>query len=64
MISVKNLQISLFPLFLGKKGGEKARKMCFDDILNRKNGFLDNKNIVFKEWKNMHFYKGVTPSFW
>ena len=38
--------------------------MCFDDILNRKNDFLENKNIDFKQWKNMHFSKGVTPSFW
>ena len=36
----------------------------FNDILERKNGFLGYKNKKFKKSKNWHFSKGVNPWFW
>ena len=45
--------------FLGNIGQEKA----FYDILERKNAFLDYKNKKFKESKNWHFSKRVSPRF-
>ena len=62
MVLVKHLQI--FQLFsLGKKGKigletppRPKKKNVFDDIVNRKNGFLDNKKTIdFKNWKKLHF---------
>ena len=35
----------------------------FDDILERKNAFLGNKNKKLKQSKNWHFSKGVNPWF-
>ena len=45
--------------FLGNIGQENV----FDDILERKNAFLDCKNKKFKKSKNGHFFKGVNPWF-
>ena len=65
-IFVKNWQF--FHLFiLGKIGQENV----FYDILERKNAFLDYKNIKLKKWKNWDFsnrktwdfFKGVSPWF-
>ena len=44
--------------------GNVGRKNVFDDILERKNAFLDYKNNKFKKSKNSHFSKGVNPWFW
>ena len=44
---------------LGKIGQENV----FDDILERKNAFLGNKNKKFKKSKNWHFSNGVNPWF-
>ena len=46
--------------FLGNIGKENV----FYDILAWKNAFLAYKNNKFKESKNWHFSKGVTPCFW
>ena len=58
MIFEKNWQF--FHLFiLGKIGKEKV----FYVILDKKNAFLDYKNIKFKKSKNWDFSKGVSRSF-
>ena len=44
--------------------GNIGKENVFYDILERKNAFLGYKNKKFKEWKNCHFSKGVTPWFW
>ena len=50
----------LFQLFfLGNIGQENV----FYDILERKNDFLDYKDMKFKKSKTSHFFKGVNPSF-
>ena len=36
----------------------------FDDILETKKCFQDNKNEKFKKLKNWDFFKGVNPWFW
>ena len=36
----------------------------FDDILERKKSFLDNKNNEFKRLENWNFSEGVSPLFW
>ena len=46
--------------FLGSIGQENV----FYDILEQKNAYLDYKNKKFKKSENIHFYKGVNPSFW
>ena len=46
--------------FLGNLGQENI----VNDILERKNAFLDYKNNKFKKSKNWHFSKGVNPWFW
>ena len=47
------------PFFFGNIGQENV----FNDILERKNAFLGNKNKKFKKSKNWHFCKGVNPWF-
>ena len=42
----------------------KCQENVFYGILERKNAFLGNKNKKFKESKNWHFSKGVSPCFW
>ena len=51
--------IFLHFLFLGIIGQENV----FDDILQRKNALLGNKQKNFKKSKNWHFSKGVNPWF-
>ena len=48
------------PFFLGNIGEENV----FDDILERKNAFLDYKTEKSKKSKNWHFSQGVNPWFW
>ena len=36
----------------------------FFEILERKSAFLGYKNKNFKNWKNCHFSKGVSPWLW
>ena len=65
-IFVKNWQF-LHLFILGKIGQENV----FYDMLERKNAFLDYKNIKLKKWKNWdfsnrknwYFFKGVSPWF-
>ena len=38
--------------------------MVFDDILERENTFVDNKNKKLMKSKNWHFSKGVSPWVW
>ena len=45
--------------FLGNIGEENV----FYDVLERKNTFLDNKNMKSKKSKNWHFPKGLTHGF-
>ena len=44
--------------------GNIGQQNVFYDILERKNAFLGYKYKKFKEWKDWHFSKGVTPCFW
>ena len=46
--------------FLGNIGQENV----FYDILERKNTFLDYKNMKSKKSKNLRFSYGVNPRFW
>ena len=55
----KNGHFSNF-FFLGNIGQENV----FNDILERKNAFLDYKKNKFKKSKNLYFFKGVNPWFW
>ena len=55
----KNGHFSNFS-FLGNMGQENV----FNDILERKNGYLCFKNKKFKKSKNSHFSKEVNPWFW
>ena len=55
----KNGHFSNF-FFLGKIGQENV----FNDIPERKNGFLSYKNKKFKKSKNWHFTKAVSLWFW
>ena len=54
--------MTIFPtsFFKGNIGHENV----FYDILERKNGFLGQKNKKFNKSKNWHFSKGVNPWFW
>ena len=56
MIFVKNWSF-LHLFILGKIGQGKV----FYDILDRKNAFLDYKNINLKNSKNWNFSKRVSP---
>ena len=56
MIFVKNWQF-FYLVILGRIGQENV----FYDILDRKNAFLDYKNIKLKKLKNWDFWKGVSP---
>ena len=56
MILVKNFNC-LHCLFLLKIGPE----MMFGDVLDKKEAFLDNKNMYFICPKNRKFSKGVNP---
>ena len=56
MILVKNSNF-LHSLFLLKIG----REMMFGDLLDRKEVFLDNKNMHLICPKNRKFSKGVNP---
>ena len=58
MISVKNSNF-LYGLFLLKIGQE----MMFGDVLDRKEAFLDNKNMYLICPKNRKFSKGLTHDF-
>ena len=44
--------------------GNKRQKNVFDDILERKNVFLEYKNKKFETTTIWHFSKGVNPWFW
>ena len=55
----RNGHFSYF-FFLGNIGQENV----FNDILERKNAFLDYKKNKFKTSKYWHFSKGVNPWFW
>ena len=35
--------------------------MMMNNVLNRKNGFLDYKNVILKECEIVHFSKAVKP---
>ena len=56
MILVKNFNF-LHGWFLLKIGPE----MMFGDVLDRKEGFLDNNNMYLIRPKNRKFSKGVNP---
>ena len=42
----------------------KSQDNVFQDILERKNAFLGQKNRKFEKSKNWHFSKGVNPCLW
>ena len=54
---ISNFSIFLFYL-------KKWRENVFDDILERENTFLDNKNNKIIKPKNLFFSKGVSPYVW
>ena len=56
MILVKNSKFLSSLLFI-----EKCLDMYFYDVVYKKKGFLECKNVIFTESKNLHFSKGVNP---
>ena len=56
MLLVKNSKFLLSLLFF-----EKGLDMCFYDVVYKWEGFLEYKNVIFTELKNLHFSKGVNP---
>ena len=56
---VKNSQ--LFHIFILVKTWQEN---VFDDILEKENTFVDNKNNKLISSKNWDFSKGVSPCFW
>ena len=50
-----------FPFFIF---GKIREENVFDDILERKQAFLDYKKEKVKKVKNWDFFKGVSPWFW
>ena len=58
MVSLQNCPF--FHLFFF---GNIVKENVFNDILERKNAFLGNKNKKFKKSQNCHFCKGVNPCF-
>ena len=58
MIFVKNLKFILSLIFF-----EKDLHIMFTNDLNGKKGFLECKNVTLTQWDNVHFSKGVNPSF-
>ena len=59
MVLVKNLKI--FHLFIF---GKIREENVFDDILERKQAFLDYKKEKVKKVENWDFSRGVSPWFW
>ena len=59
MLLVKSSKFLLSLLFF-----EKGPDMYFYDVVYIKEGFLEYKNVIFTESKNLHFSKGVNPWFW
>ena len=59
MVLIKNLKN--FHLFIF---GKMREENVFDDILERKKGFVDYKKQKVKKVKNWEFSKGVSPWFW
>ena len=57
LICPKKIDLSLLFVFLLKIGPE----MMFGDVLDRKEAFLDNKNMYLICPKNRKFSKGVKP---
>ena len=58
MILVKDSKFLFRLLFF-----EKCLAMYFYDAVYKKEGFLECKNVIFTESKNLHFYKGVNQCF-
>ena len=56
MIFVKNVNLYTC-LFLQRK----HLGILFDNVLERKQAFLNYKKVIYKESKNLHFCKGVNP---
>ena len=56
MILVKNSKFLSRLLFF-----EKCLAMYFYDVVYKKKGFLDYKNVIFTQSKSLHFSKGVNP---
>ena len=54
MILVKNWHFCQSMFFLSKR-----QNRLFDYVLDRKDRFLDYKNVLFTWSKNFHFFKGV-----
>ena len=53
MLLVKNSKFLLSLLFF-----EKGLDMYFYDVVYKWEGFLEYKNVIFTELKNLHFSKG------
>ena len=59
MILVKNSNF-LYGLFLLKTGPE----MVFGEVLDRREAFVDDRNMDLIHPENRKFSKGVNPRFW
>ena len=57
------VQVQKWPFFQLFFLGNIAQENVFNDIIERKDYFLGNKNKKFKKSKNCHFPKGLTPGF-
>ena len=61
-IQVVCQKFEIFPSFyFRQKVGKK--KNVFDDILDRKKAFLENKNIDYKKSRKLHLVHGFCPNF-
>ena len=49
----------IYFFFLGNIGREKV----FNDVVDRKLPFLDNKKVDFRKAQNLHFSKGLVHRF-
>ena len=59
MILVHNLKLLLSLFFI-----QKDLDLMLDDVLDRKEGFLDHRNVILTKQKNEHFSSGVKSWFW
>ena len=56
--------VQIWPFFQFFLLGNKRKKNVFNDILERKNVFLQYKNKKFETTKKWHFSKSVNQWFW
>ena len=58
------LLVKKWNFFLYLFSVKKRIEIRFNDVLDRKETFLDHKNKPFSTSQKWHFSKGVNPCFW